>query len=48
MLRNQRLNEIAKKEKTIDNNLFKEQFDNSSPSNVQKFKHHKRHRRKQN
>ena len=34
MLRKQRLNEIAKKEKTIDNNLFKEQFEYSSPSNM--------------
>ena len=34
MFREQRLNEIAKKEKTIDNNLFKEQFEYSSPSNM--------------
>ena len=36
MLRKQRLNEIAKKEKLINNNFFKENFEYSSPSNMYK------------
>ena len=36
MLRRDRLNEIAKKEKTIDNNLFKEHLEYSSASNLYK------------
>ena len=36
MLRKQRLNEIAIKEKTIDKTLFKKQFEYSSPSNMYK------------
>ena len=36
MLRKQRLNEIAKKEKLINNNFFKENFECSSPSNMYK------------
>ena len=36
MLRKQRLSEIAKKEMAIDNNLFKEYFEYSRPSNMQK------------
>ena len=36
MLRKQRLNEIAKKEKTINNNFFKEYFEYSSLSNMYK------------
>ena len=34
--RKQRLNKIAKKEKTTHNNLFKEHFEYSSPSNMYK------------
>ena len=34
MLRKQRLSEIAKKEMAIDNNLFKEYFEYSRPSNM--------------
>ena len=37
ILRKQRLNEIANKEKTINNNLFKEHFEYSSPSNIYKY-----------
>ena len=33
-LRKQRLNEIAKKEKTTDNNLLKENFEYSSPNDI--------------
>ena len=36
MLRTERLNEIAKKEKTIDNNLLKEHLEYSSASNLYK------------
>ena len=36
ILRKQILKEIARKEKTIDNNLFKEHFEHSSPSNMYK------------
>ena len=36
ILRKQRLNEIAKKEKTIDNNFFKKYFKYSIPSNMYK------------
>ena len=36
MLRKQRLNEITKKEKTTNNNFFKEYFEYSSPSNMHK------------
>ena len=35
-LRKQRLKEIAKKEKTTDNNLFREHFEYSSPSDMYK------------
>ena len=47
MFREQRLNEIAKKEKTIDNNLFKEQFEYSSPSNMYRNLNTTKGRRKQ-
>ena len=47
MFREQRLNEIAKKEKTIDNNLFKEQFKYSSPSNMYRNLNTTKDRRKQ-
>ena len=47
MFREQRLNEIAKKEKTIDNNLFKEQFEYSSPSNMYRNLNTTKDRRKQ-
>ena len=36
ILRKQRFNEIAKKEKTIDNNFFKKYFEYSIPSNMYK------------
>ena len=36
MLREQRLSEIAKKEKTINNNFFKDNLEYSSPSNMYK------------
>ena len=36
LLRKQRLNEIAEKEKTIDSDFFKEYFEYSSPSNMYK------------
>ena len=36
MLKKQRLTEIANKEKAINNNLFKEHFEYSSPSNIYK------------
>ena len=36
ILRKQILKEIARKEKMIDNNLFKEHFEHSSPSNMYK------------
>ena len=35
-LRKQRLNEIAKREKTTNNNLFKKHFEYSSPSDMYK------------
>ena len=35
-LRKQRFKEIAKREKMINNNLFKEYFEYSSPSNMYK------------
>ena len=47
MFREQRLNEIAKKEKTIDNNLFKEPFEYSSPSNMYRNLNTTKDRRKQ-
>ena len=37
MLRKHRLNEIDKKEKTINNNFFKEHFEYSSPNNMSKI-----------
>ena len=37
MLRKHRLSEIAKKEKTINKNIFKEHFEYSSPNNLSKI-----------
>ena len=37
MLRKHRLNEIDKKEKTINNDFFKEHFEYSSPNNMSKI-----------